>query len=253
MNETQPSQGEPKVKHVQGKQESNGNSLFSEIERLEQELKFVTGKANRAELEELLAAKRKEFEEKDGKTIVEENAKNYEPGMSFTSGQLQAINALIKSNPDIITFLSTRNIIIDNVATPNDLNVKHAIDEYIKTYRTSGRIKVSQSGYHANTQELDAAVFGYEKAFSIESSPIRSLNVVTFELNKAKEDAYRCKRDIERVFEETGKPESFGLLNKKDYVPYVDFHAVKILAEQLFYYQKEASRLQEEYTELVRK
>lgn len=230
------------------KQDINSPSLISEILRLEKELTFITGKANRAEVEELLSAKRKEYEEGQGKIFEEEMAKNYESGMSFTPSQSTAIQDLLNSNVAVNTFLATHK-----VDTSSDLKIKPALDWYIKNYRTAGRIAVSKTGYNSNTQELDAAVLSYEKAFGLDSEPIRSLNIVRHELEESKKSVNNLIRDIEKVFEEKGKLETLGIINKKDYVPYADFHELRHLTQLFIFQQSELVSLQDEYTALVQK
>lgn len=184
-----PDKQAPKLVETQSQAEQKGpegnfSNIQMEIKRLEEDLKYMTGRGDRQEALDKIEALKKSITEKDNKEskmIQAENEKNFEAGMSFNVYQINAINYL-KSLTEAEYIRNTLkseevNILYFNREVyKSDLEVKKVIDAFIAEYR-SKRNNFSESGYNANYTELDNAVLGYEKAFGVNNGPLVNMDL----------------------------------------------------------------------------
>ena len=153
-----------------------------EIIKLEEDLKYATGKGDRAELQAKIAALKLEAEgSRGGQMIAEENKKNFESGMSFNSYQKDIITGLrfLMDKEDARNTLKSVGVNILDLNTEvykSDLEVKKAIDAFIAEYR-SKRNNFSEGGYNANYTELDRVILKYEKTFGADNGPLVDMDL----------------------------------------------------------------------------
>lgn len=161
-----------------GKKSDTFSEMQSEIVQLENDLKYVTGAKNKAEiLDRIMILKNKLAKSGEAKVIEKENEDNFESGMSFTASQKRSIEALhaVVSSENGKLALNGADVIslsfnLEDFKN-NDIALKEAIDDFVKQYR-SKRDSFPTSGYSSNYSELDHAVLDYEKAFGVKVKPL---------------------------------------------------------------------------------
>ncbi len=153
------------------------NSLYTkktELEKLEKDLKYVTGKANKAELEDKIIKLEGEIRinEEEGK-ITRANDRNFEARMSFDQAQISALDDFVKyakseKGSDQLKAMGVIYRSIDD--GKNDLMAKNSFDSFIKAYRAERKKIIIKQ----DVTDLDNYVLRYEKAFGLESKPFIS-------------------------------------------------------------------------------
>ncbi len=160
----------------------NFGSIQMEISRLEEDLKYMTGKGDKQEaLGKILRLKKEATESEEGQMTEVENEKNFESGMSFNSYQKDIITGLrfLMDKEDTKNTLKSVGVNILDLNTEvykSDLEVKKAIDAFIADYR-SKRNNFSEGGYNANYTELDRVILKYEKTFGIDNGSLVDMDL----------------------------------------------------------------------------
>ncbi len=157
---------------------NNFSATQMEIIKLENDLKYMTGKGDKQEaLGKILRLKKEATESEEGEMIEVENEKNFESGMSFTESQESVINSfsLLVGKDYIKDTLKSVGINFPDLSLDiykkSDLKIKKAIDVFVEKYRGK-RNNFPASGYDSNYTELDNLVLSYEKAFGVNSIPL---------------------------------------------------------------------------------
>jgi hypothetical protein len=150
-----------KPKLSQDHQDNIKNGLYTkktELQKLEDDLKYMTGKADKLEVEEKIKALKEEISNSPEAKIIDlENEKNYEMGMSFDDVQNTAIINL------------ERQFVERGYARPTDIKSKFRADDFVKNHRL---IRNDEKFIGGDWGDTDRAVLEYEKAFNIKSGPI---------------------------------------------------------------------------------
>lgn len=151
----------------------------TELESLKDDLKYVTGAKNKAEVEAKIVSLESNISDLAESKIIEKSIKdNFDIGMSFTQDQAHAIGSLnnfLKSGNGKSDRESAQipNFIKDKYTSElyGDLELKKDFDNFVKAYRTN-RNSLSVHLDDNRYSELDKLVLDYEKSFGINAGPL---------------------------------------------------------------------------------
>ncbi len=169
------------------------NSLYTqktEMQKLEYDLRYLTGKADRLEVEEKIKALEEKVKDSPEAQMIEaENENNFTRLMSFDQNQIEAMENVNRALDHHFRHSATPLIL------PNDdIGKKREIDRKVKFYR-------SQIANRENlgNDNLDNLVLAYEKAFLVNSETLlpsaqkyeRELRDKNFKLEQERKEAIR--------------------------------------------------------------
>lgn len=146
----------------------------TELESLKNDLKYVTGAKNKAEVEAKIVSLESNISDlAESKIIKKANEDNFENGMSFNEKQLSVLNnfrEFAKTDKGIALLKIMDVMLSSSKEGGNDLETKNAYDNFVKTYRSTRKDILKKQ----DVTDLDNFVFSYEKAFGLESKPFIS-------------------------------------------------------------------------------